>query len=195
MCDGQSADGCEIITLADFETTLNNRLATLDDQFAIINDILKAKKEAFITMYRKNPKTSHDEAVRRLQNTLESFDPRNTGEILELEAATEGKQTIICQSFSDDNTYGSTLTVSPCKRSLISREGYGDIGCCFINHPKIQKNQILKWSLRVPKFKIQTIGMVTILELIIFDFLKITFQRHWYICQSTNGVLVQSKPI
>ena len=87
MCDGQAADDCEIFTLAQVESTLNDRLAKLDDQFAVINDILKAKKEDFIKMYRSNPMTSYDDAVDRLQRTLESFNPMNPMEIPELEAA------------------------------------------------------------------------------------------------------------
>ena len=91
------------------------------------------------------------------------------------------KQTIICQTFSDDNY---KVAVSKDKRSV---KGNGDgLGYCFLNHEKIKKNQTLKWSLRVPKSN-WGLGMVFILELIIFDFLKITFQRNWYICQSTNG--------
>ena len=171
MCDGQAADGCQIITLAEVETILNDRLTRLDGQFAIINDILKAKKEAFIKMCRQNPMTSNDAAVLRLQETLESFDPMNIGEIPELEVVetvktapvTEGNQTIICQSFSGDNL---NVTVSPCKRSFKYNGAdvrYGD-GCCFINHQKIQKNQILKWSLRVPKFRDSVIGTVIILK-------------------------------
>ena len=152
MCDGQAADDCEIFALAEVESTLNDRLTKLDDQFAVINDILKAKKEDFIKMYRSNPMTSQDDAVERLQRTLESFNPMNSMEIPELEAVetvkttpiTQSKQTIICDGFSDDN---HDVTVSRCKRSVTGK--YGVVGYCFLNHPKIQKNQILKWSLRV----------------------------------------------
>ena len=126
----------------------------LDDQFVVITDILKAKKEDFIEMYRSNPMTSQDEAVLQLQRTLEAFNPMNPMEIPELEAVetvetapvTENKQTIICDSFSDDNY---NVTVSTCKRSV---KGKYKNGYCFIKHPKMRKNQILKWSLRVPKY-------------------------------------------
>ena len=94
---------------------------------------------------------------------------------------TEGKETIICQSFFDDNY---KVTVSNGKRS-VKHTGYIGLGYCFLNHEKIKKDQILKWSLSVPKCY-GNIGMVIILKLIIFDFLKITFQRYWYICQSPN---------
>ena len=97
----------------------------------------------------------------------------------------ERKQTIICQSFSDDNK-SSYVRVSSDKRSVKHNGRYVDIGYCFLKHEKIKKDQILKWSIRVPKFKYGGMGMVIILEFIIFDFLKITFQRYWYICQSTN---------
>ena len=76
-CDGQPADDCDLMNLGEFETAFNDRLEKLDDQFSTIFDVLKAKKEAFIEMYRKNPKISHDEAVNFLQTTTESFDPSN----------------------------------------------------------------------------------------------------------------------
>ena len=84
-------------------------------------------------------------------------------EIPELEAVetvatapiTESKQTIICDRFSNDNY---NATVSSCGRSVKGKGGYG---YCFLNRPKMQKNQILKWSL--PKDKYCRIGMVFIL--------------------------------
>ena len=74
----------------------------------------------------------------------------------------ESKQTIVCDRFSEDNFY---VTVSSCKRSAEynKKGGHGD-GFCFLNHPKIEKNRILKWSLRIPKFRYGLIGMVIILE-------------------------------
>ena len=72
----------------------------------------------------------------------------------------ERKQTIVCQSFSDNNY---DVTVSIDKRSA-KGNGYG-WGYCFLNHPKVQKNQILQWSLRVPKYKSGcVIGMVIMPE-------------------------------
>ena len=72
----------------------------------------------------------------------------------------ESKQTIVCESFSDDNY---KVTVSSCRLSVKNVDGYH--GYCFLNHPKMQKNQILKWSLRVPKFKFPGwIGMVIMPE-------------------------------
>ena len=72
----------------------------------------------------------------------------------------ERKQTIGCQSFSDDN---KNVTVSNDKRSVKGNFGYWSY--CFLNHQKMQKNQILKWSLRVPKFKfLSSIGIVIIPE-------------------------------
>ena len=46
-----------------FNTTLNDRLAKLDNQFAEMADVLKTKKESFIEMYRKDPRISHVEEV------------------------------------------------------------------------------------------------------------------------------------
>ena len=61
--------------LAVFETTLNDRLTKLNDQFSTIQDILETKKEAFIEMYRKDPRISYDDAVSLLQRINEDFDP------------------------------------------------------------------------------------------------------------------------
>ena len=69
------------------------------------------------------------------------------------------KQTIICDSFSDDNV---DVTVSICKRRVKSN-GNGGYGYCFLNRPKMEKNQILKWTIRVPKNH-GRIGMVIILS-------------------------------
>ena len=38
MCDGQPATDCEIMSLTEFNSKLNDQLAKLDDQFAAIND-------------------------------------------------------------------------------------------------------------------------------------------------------------
>ena len=100
-------------------------------------------------------------------------------ETIQPQSVIETKQTIICQSFSDDNY---NVTVSSCKRSVTSN----GFGYCFLNHPKLQKNQILKWSVRVPKHKYGWIGMVIMLDKIKFYLLMIAFKRYWYICQSTN---------
>ena len=75
LCDGQPADDCYFMKLALFETTLNDRLTKLNDQFAIITDVLQAKKEIFVEMYRKDPRMSHDDAVLVLQRINEDFDP------------------------------------------------------------------------------------------------------------------------
>ena len=69
MCDGQPAGDCDVMNLAEFNTTLNDRLTQLDDQFVTIGDVLKTKKEAFIELYRKDPRISHDEAVLCLLTT------------------------------------------------------------------------------------------------------------------------------
>ena len=79
-------------------------------------------------------------------------------------SVTERKQTVLCQSFSDVNK-SSYVTVSNDKRSVKHNAGSGYVwGYCFLNHEKIKKDQILKWSIRVPKFFYGSIGMVIILE-------------------------------
>ena len=81
MCDGQAADGCDFMNLIEFETTQKQRLAKLDDQFSTIDEALKAKKEAFIKMYRKDPRISNDEAISYLLTTLEVLDLTNREEL------------------------------------------------------------------------------------------------------------------
>ena len=58
----------------------------MDEQFDEIEKELKLKKEAFIEMYRKDPRNSLDEAVMNLQKKIQDFDPLNPSEIPELEA-------------------------------------------------------------------------------------------------------------
>ena len=126
------------------------------------------------------------------------------------------KKIIYCESFSDDNQnveilcrcWGSCACFDIChcydhcncfnsKRSVrVENPHYP--GYCFLNHPKIEENQILKWCLEIPKlysFVGRVIIFCSIRDLIFFfsknfkrsllDFLEITFQRYWYICQST----------
>ena len=163
MCGGQSADDCDVMNRAEFETILNDRLTNLDHQFSTINDILNAKKEAFIKMYRKDPRKSGDKSLSRLQALNETFDPTTEEEVSELDAVdtvecteiTGTQQTIFCDSFSNG------------RKSIKTKFGNGR-GYCFLNHPKIQKNETLKWSLRVPKFGEDPnsgyVGMIIILD-------------------------------
>ena len=74
----------------------------------------------------------------------------------------ESKQTKVCESFSNDNY---NVTLSNCKRSAKGK--FGSYGYCFLKHPKIEKNQIIKWKVRVSKFRTGKIGMVIIFGLII----------------------------
>lgn len=144
MCNGQAADDCDVMYLAEFDSILNDRLEELDNEFSSINEILESKKEAFINLYRKDPRLLHHDTLVRFKRYIESFDP-----------TPPEKETIVCESFSDTN---KNVTVSSCKRSVKSSA----FGYCFINHPPIGKNQILKWSLRVPKFGNGIIGIVII---------------------------------
>ena len=77
MCDGQPADNCTFMKLNEFESALNDRLTRLNEQFVAITDVLKAKKDCFIQMYRKDPRISHDEAVSCLHKINESFESIN----------------------------------------------------------------------------------------------------------------------
>ena len=116
-------------------------------------------------------KADQSEKIKKLERDLKVADPKRGG-ISAKEGSPRGaakpvaaaslidsKQTIVCDSFSDDN---KNVTVSSCKRRA-KNSGFGRSDC-FLDHPKIEKNQILQWSLRVPKFKSGLIGMVIILE-------------------------------
>ena len=72
MCDGQEAGDCDVMNLAAFETTLNDRLSKLNDQFSTLNHILEAKREAFIELYRTDPRISHDQSILCLQTAIEA---------------------------------------------------------------------------------------------------------------------------
>ena len=169
MCDGQPATRCEIMSLTEFNVKLNDQLTKLDDQFAAINEELKLKKEAFIEMYKKDPRFSHDGAVSDLHQQIKDFNPMNPQGIPELETVetietpmiSGNKQIIVCKSFSDDN---KNVIVSSCKRSVCDLyEKESGMGYCFLKHSKIEKNQLLKWTIRVPKFKGGSfLGMVII---------------------------------
>ena len=106
MCDGQPADECKFMKLAAFETALNDRLIKLNDQFATIQDILETKKEAFIQMYRKDPRIFHDDAVSVLQRMNEDFDPSYPErerdamqqQLAELQEQLAGQQAIVAEA-------------------------------------------------------------------------------------------------
>ena len=176
MCDGQPATDCEIMSLTEFNSKLNDQLAKLEDQFAAINDELKLKKEAFIEMYKKDPRFSRDAAISSLHQQIKDFNVMNPQEISELETVetTEtpmisgNKQVIVCESFSDDKTDSRYIVVSSCKRIVTYHRSSGD-GFCFLKHPKIENYQSLQWTLRIPKFqKHCALGMVIILKYIVY---------------------------
>ena len=143
MCNGHAADDCDVMYLAEFDSIFNERLATLDNEFSRINEILETKKETFIDLYRKDPRLLHHDTLVRFKGYIEAFDP------------TPPEKEFVCESFSETK---KNVIVSSCKRSVKSSA----YGYCFINHPPIGKNQILKWSLRVPKFGNGIIGIVII---------------------------------
>ena len=156
--------------MTDFDSRLKDQLAKLDEQFDEIHQELKAKKEAFIEMYRKDLRVSQDWAVSTLKKIIQNFDPLNHQEISELavvetiEAPThnetlgvnetsvnvDNEAVIVCQSFSDDYF---DIDVSSCKQivKFTDEQEYG-FGYCFLNHPTIKKDQVLQWTVRVPKF-------------------------------------------
>ena len=211
MCDGQEADDCDVISLTQYESTLNDQLVELDGQFNEIDDELKIKKEVFVEMYRKDPRISLDREILSLKQRIRSFNPLHaqempaldTPETIQTRTNTATKQAIICESFADDN---QNVIVSSCKRFVKSKNNSPSY--CFLNDPKIEKDQLLKWSLRVPKFKCQ-IGIVISYFLFgityiygiqcywvynksIFN-LTVTFQSYRNICQTINEWLGKSR--
>ena len=193
MCDGIAAN--DIISLTEYESILNDQLVKLDDHFNEIDGELKTKKASFVEMFRDDPRISRDEAILSLKQKIQNFNPMDAHEIPALETfaaiditpITENKRIIICDTFSEDKR---DKIVSSCKRS-IEHEGNRNrrwnsvLGYCFLDHAHIEKNQILRWTLRVSRHK-TFIGIVIILKCILFKFLKITFERYWNICQ-LNG--------
>ena len=120
------------------------------------------------------PDSEADGEIRRLEGHLKEIQKRfqdaehfKVKQTMRMKARNETKEIIVCRSFSDDN---HNVIVSSDKRSV--KNNRINRGYCFLNHPKIGKNQILKWTLRVPKFKAGLfdallsgfIGMVIILE-------------------------------
>ena len=113
--------------------------------------------------------TEQSEKIKKLERDLKVANPKRGGlstkeqpsigaaKTVGTASLIESKQTLVCESFSDDNYY---VTVSSCKRSVNGRL----YSYCFLNHPTIKKNQILKWSLRIPKFRSGLIGMVIFIE-------------------------------
>ena len=80
------------------------------------------------------------------------------------EKLVKSEKLLVCDRFSNFN---KNVRVSNCKRYVKGKSGRG---FCFINHPDIGNNQILKWTFRVPKSAFGCLGMVNILITIKFDF-------------------------
>ena len=162
MCDGNAADDCDIMSLTEYESTLNDQLVKLDDQFIELNEDLKTKKAVFVEMYREDPRISRDEEFSNLKQLIQDFNPIKTQKIPAMETAetikttpiTVNKEIIVCESFSKKH-----VNVLRCRRS-VKLAHFLIAGYCFLNHPKIEKNQILKWTVRIPKLKHGNIGMV-----------------------------------
>ena len=148
MCDGQAASNCDIISLAEYESMVNNRTVEVDDQFSAmseaINKALEVKKEALMKIYRTDPRISRDDAVLTLNKMIEDFN-----------AVCLNNQTEHCKTFSDRN---KNVIVSSCRRS-VHFVGRGP-GYCFLNHQRTRNDTLLKWTLRVPRFN-YFIGIVT----------------------------------
>ena len=134
-------------------------------------------------MYRKDPRISNDEAVMTLRKRIQDFDPLNPQEIPQLETVenteeqkenktlakneeqgnAKNQSVIYCNTFSDD--YDDVI-LSDCKRTIkFFEKDVNGCGYCFLNHPKLEADQVLQWTVRIPKFDcLCNIGMFTILE-------------------------------
>jgi len=110
---------------------------------------LKQKKNAFIQIFRKDPRVSREKEILSLVKLIEDFDPINPKEEPEFENTF---RTVICERFSNHN---ENVILSSCERSLKlkSEDGNKRRSHCFLNVPKIEENQILKWTIEVPKFR------------------------------------------
>ena len=138
-----------------------------DDRRKRLEGILQDTQTRLQNAERIN--TEQSEKIKKLERDLKVANPKRGGlstkeqpsigaaKTVGTASLIESKQTLVCESFSDDNYY---VTVSSCKRSVNGRL----YSYCFLNHPTIKKNQILKWSLRIPKFRSGLIGMVIFIE-------------------------------
>ena len=111
--------------------------------------------------------------LQETQTRLQDAERVKAKETARIKQMNETKQIIVCKGFDFGN---EGVRISGCKRSVKGNmSGLHYKGFCFLKHPKLSWNQILKWTLRIPKFRRGAIGMVITLEQIIFDFLKIIF--------------------
>ena len=93
-------------------------------------------------------------------------------ETIETTPITEIKEIIDCCSFSEDNNNVNDEIFKDENSKCIFAKDDRYPGYCFLNHPKIENNQILKWSIGIGKMRAD-IGPVTILYKI-SDRIKIT---------------------
>ena len=153
MCDGEPATGCDITDLAQYDYMLNQQLTEVDDQFSTITkkmeDVLNTTKEAFIKMYRKDPRFPRDDIFLSLHKIIEDVSAINPIQIVK------------CESFSDLN---KNVTVSKSRRSVQCKGSYG---YCFINHSKLENLTKIVWTLQVQKCN-DFIGKVVALNVSFF---------------------------
>ena len=93
-------------------------------------------------------------------------------ETIETTPITEIKEIIDCCSFSEDNNNVNDEIFKAKNSKFIWSKDDRYPGYCFLNHPKIENNQILRWSIGIGKMRAD-IGPVTILYKI-SDRIKIT---------------------
>ena len=160
------------MSLSEYETTLKTQLV----KFIEVHEELKKQKAAFVEMFRKDPRISRNEEVLSLKQRIQGFNSineqelsaRKTIETIENATNTKIRSIIFCKRFSLDNK--DVFFLSSCRRivkinDMILRNNKRiDIGFCFLEHSEIEQNQILRWTLRIPKFQNGFIGMVIILN-------------------------------
>ena len=100
------------------------------------------------------PKNLFADVMHSGWHTIGSSDENET-------SGNEENAAIICKSFSNNN-YG--VDVSSCKR-IVKNTSNTLRGYCFLNHPKIEQDQVLQWKVRVPKFhNMSYVGMVIMIN-------------------------------
>ena len=170
-CDAQTSRDCDTIHLTKYNLLVNSQLKKLDDQFSEIDaeirkvtESLQVKKEAFVKMYQKDPRISHDVAILRLKKAITDIIVINSEPTSELAytPTIERKQIVHCKNFCLDRNHNVSIKFSFDMQSVqYPRSRYERWGYCFINHPKINNNTVLTWSIRVPMFN-GYIGIVII---------------------------------
>ena len=123
---------------------LDDQFSEIDAEIRKVTESLQVKKEAFVKMYQKDPRISHDVAILRLKKAITDIIVINSEPTSELAytPTIERKQIVHCESFSLDRN--RNVNVSLDMQSVEYPGGGFDRpgGHCFLFHPKID-NKLL----------------------------------------------------